>query len=473
MKRFLVSATAAAVLSALSSGAFAVVNLDDGKTPNNYAKELVVAGTTPLAGAAVDVTSTLGFGVSGSQTRFVRYDLTNAKFKAAVDPTDLSISGAAFANVVISQGGAAGDTYVIFQVTAAAAGNAQTETLSFASGSGASTGLVIQSAAASVQMAYSLYETGSAAAAGGAAGRLNSNFAAQTVAGLVSGLSFSAITNKTTVDVAATPAYTKFVQGVTGTSTQIAQIGTVSIGAATGVLTPAGAAVVYSDLVAATGTKLVLKGDFSGAVSPATANTGLFLGTDNGDCGTGNIKPTPDVVVGGAANFVTDVTPAVKKPLCFTVAAANATAVSAQTFTIEADVAPKANTTTADQPPIDAGTFVRNGTVLKAAFAETTGASGVSRAVSLSNTSNLDAPYTVRCLVNSSTTVAGNPGTLAKNSSSRLSLTGASGLGCPSNGTLRGVVLTFQSVQGNVVGSLISQNTATGQASYDGMTGNQ
>jgi len=288
MKRFLVSAMTSAVLATMAPAAFAVVDLDDGTGSANYAKELVTPGVTPLTGPGVNVTATLGFGVSNGQTRYIRYDLTNAKFKAAVVAGDLTIAPGNVQNVVVSQGGAAGDTFVIFQVTAGAGGLAQDATVSFASGSGADLGLVIQSPAASVQMAYALYESAAAAAAGGATGRLNANYAAQTVAGLVTGLAFSSTMNTTTVNVAANPSYTHFIAGVAGTTTDVAQIGTVSIDAATGVLNPGtGVQVTYPQLVAA-GTALVLNGDFGAAASPSdgTVPKGVFLSA-GADCSAG------------------------------------------------------------------------------------------------------------------------------------------------------------------------------------------
>lgn len=472
MKKFLISATTAAVLSALSTGASAVVNLDDGLTAANYASQLVVPATTALVGPGVDVTSTLGFGVSEAQQRFVRYDLTNAKFKAAVAPADLGFSLGTVTNIVVSAGGSAGSAFVIFEVTAGLGGIPQNSIVNFDSGSGASTGLVIQSAGAPVQMAYSLYQDAASAAAGGAAGRLNANFAAQTVAGLVTGLAFSTVPNTTTVDVSsAGSTYTHFLAGLPGTTTSIAQIGTVSIGAASGVLDPAtGVQVLYPAIVAA-GTSLVLKGDFGAASAPSTNNSGVFLGVDGGNCGVAGTAPTPATPT-TSATFATGVTPAVAKPLCFTVTPTNAIKIPAQNFTVEADIAAAVGSTATDLAPIGAGTFIRNGLVLKAAFAETTSASGISRAVSLSNTSNNPAPYTVRCLVNSAANVAGTPGTVPALSSTRSSL-GTPGLGCPTNGTLRGIEITFASVPGSVIGSVVSQNTSTGAASYDGMTGNQ
>lgn len=468
MKRFLVSATTAAVLSALSSGAFAAVNLNDGTGAVNYANQLVVPASTALTGTGVNVTSTLGFGVSQLQQRFIRYDLTNAKFGGAgVVAGNLGVAPGAVSNTVVSAGGAAGATYVIFEITAGAGGLDQTATVSFASGT---PGLVIQSAGGPVQMSYSLYQDAASAAAGGAAGRLS--YASATVAGLVSGLAFSAVPNTTTVDVSSVGGtYTHFLPGLPATTTNIAQIGTVSIGAASGVLDPTtGVQVLYPAIVGA-GTALVLKGDFGAASAPSTTSSGVFLGVDGGNCGTPGTAPTPATPT-TSASFTTGTTPAVAKPLCFTVTPTNSVKIPAQSFTVEADITAAAGSSATDLAPIDAGKFVRNGLVLKAAFAETTSASGVSRAVSLSNTSNNPAPYTVRCLVNSSAVVIGIPGTVPALSSSRLSL-GTPGLGCPTNGTLRGIEITFASVPGSVIGSVVSQNTSTGQAAFDGMTGNQ
>lgn len=460
MKKFLVSATTAAVLSVLSSGALAVVSLDDGTGSVNYAKELVVAGTTNLTGSGSNVTSTLGFGVSNGQTRFIRYDLTNATFGAAVLPANLVMANT---TATVAQGGALGSTFVIFQITATADID-QSVAVGFNSGSGP--GLVIQSAGAPVRMAYSLYEDAPSAAAGGAAGRLNSNFAAQTVAGLVTGLAFTTTPNTSTADVAANPTYTQFVG-----PTSLATIGTVSLGAATPVLDPvSGAQVLYAALVA-NGTSLVLKGDFSAAQQPSTNSAGVFLGPDNGVCPAAGTAPTPATPV-DSATFATNATPVVARPLCFSVTANNQVKIAAQTFTVEAAITPAANSTAANLPATTAGMFVRNGTVLKASFAETTAVSGVARAVSLVNTSGVPAPYTVRCMVNSPNPVAGTPGTVLANGSTRVSL-GTPGLGCPTNGTLRGVELTFAVPQGSVIGSIVSQSLSTGQASFDGMTGNQ
>jgi len=118
------------------------------------------------------------------------------------------------------------------------------------------------------------------------------------------------------------------------------------------------------------------------------------------------------------------------------------------------------------------GEIKRNGVTLKAAFAETTSATatGVSSAVHLTNTSSIAARYTVNCITNAGT-VDGTPGTLAANSAARLGLSAS--LGCPSTGILRGLEMIFEAPAGSVIGSIVRQNVSTGQASFDGMIGNQ
>lgn len=466
MKRFLVSATSAAVLSLLSSGAFAApVDLNN-PTAVNFAQELVTVGVTPLktgAAADVNVNVKLGFGVAAATKRYIRFDLTNAKFGAAITGADL-VGMAAGATVV--QGGATTDNYVIFEAEGKVGGNLQTDVLTFNAGTG---GYVIQAAGAPVQVAYALYQDAASAVAAGSAGRL-ANVSAGSVAALASGVKFSAVTNDTTVDVASAPSYSHFLTGGAGTSTTVAQIGKVTLDKATDVFKPDGTATAYGDFVAA-GTKLILKGDFSGADLPSGTSKGLYL-AGGADCSVAGKASDPDTPVGGAAVFKVDATAQAGVPMCFTVKTANVTQIAQQSFTVEADITPKAGASTADFTPITAGTFTRNGLVLKAAFAETTAVSGVARAVTLVNTSSLPAPYTVRCMVNSATPVAGTPGTLPGTSSTRIQL-GSPGLGCPTNGTLRGVEITLATSPSNVIGSVVSQSLSTGAASFDGMTGNK
>lgn len=160
--------------------------------------------------------------------------------------------------------------------------------------------------------------------------------------------------------------------------------------------------------------------------------------------------------------------PNTSRDICFQ--ATGTTPIAAQTFTVAATVVPAAGSTTASRSAIPAGEFKRNGTILKAAFSDSTTASGVTMAVHLINTSGMDAPYTVRCLLNNGS-AAGTPGTVPANQGQRVSV--VNGLGCTGDGTLRGVELTFALPEGNVIGSMVRQNVSTGQAAFDSMLGSK
>lgn len=455
---------AAAIASMLSGAAFAAVNLDTGTGSVNYASERVVAGTTALTGAVINATATTGFGVVSGQTRFVRFALTNGTFATAVVDADMVFGPVAPANVIVVQGGGAGQDFVVFQIQADV-DVGQADTVTFALGSGI--GVIPTAANAPVQLSYSLYSDAPSAAAGGSSGRLNTaNNTARTVAGLVTGLAYSSTSTTTTVDVSATTgAYTKFIEGVAGTSATVAQLGTLSLGAATNVLDPAtGLQVTYAALVAA-GTKLVLT-----ATNSLAAATGgdIFIGSDGGDCGAPAISDTNVDRTATTASIVTGTTVLAAVPLCFSVANNNSTSMAAQTFTTAVDLVAAANSTAADFAGISSGTFVRNGTVLKAAFSEASTVSGTASAVSLTNTSGSAAPFTTRCLTSGSP-VVGTPGSVPANSSGRFSIVAA--LGCPA--AVRGLELTFSVPTGSVIGSVVRQNLTTGVASFDGMVGNQ
>ena len=461
MKRFLVSAMTAAALAAMAPAAFADVDLDAGTGSVSYANELVVNNTTPLAG--VVTTNKLGFGVSGGQTRFVRYDFTNAKLAVALDATALVLNPPAI-NTVVSQGGAANDTFVIFQITADAAGNSQTDPVEFTPGN-----LIVTNKGSSATAKYSLYETAAGAQAGGSTGLLAT--ASGSVATFPSGLTFAAVPNSTTAEV--TTLYKEFNNGVT---TTLAKIGTVTYAPNESVHRPSdGAALTAGDmaLFTAAGTKLVLTGD---DLSAAAAD-GVYLAAAGNTCdpasgtiATNLTATTADFVIDANAVGTNPVPPAANtgRDICFQ--ATGTTPIAAQSFTVAASVVAVAGTTTANQAAIAAGSFKRNGTILKAAFADSTTASGVTMAVHLTNTSGIPAPYTVRCVLTTSS-VAGTPGTIPANTAQRQSV--VNGMGCPGDGTLRGIELTFSVPEGNVIGSMVRQNVSTGAASFDSMLGSK
>jgi hypothetical protein len=461
MKKLVHAALAVAAAATFSASALAgTVDLTlPSPVPDIYASELVTAGTTVLSGTAVK--TALGFGVSPTQTRFIRYDFTNSKIAGGLTAANLSVAGVAAADVVLSSGGGAGSSTVIYQITAGAAGSPVDGAVLLTLGA-APVGLV-PTAVAPVEATYRLYETAAAAVSG--AGHLAQD--SGTIIQIATGVALSAKPNTNTANVNASPSYTKFLPALAGLpTTTLAEIGKVSLGT-NGALKPDGAALALTDVLGA-GTAVTLTGT---DLTAATVGTGLSLIGGGGGCVAGG---APIAGTSRTATSVSFVLPAIAaftdSSLCYEVPAANTTPIAAQSFM--ADVAPGAlaGVPTPDVPAVSAGTFNRNGLVLKAAFADTTTAAGVGMAAHMTNLGNVAAPYTVRCLLTTSS-VAGTPGTIPAGTARRESLT--TGLGCPSNGTLRGLELTFAVPEGNVIGSIVRQNVSTGAASFDTMIGSK
>lgn len=458
MKRFVLAAVAAAAAASFSVSALAVDLSSPTPVPDTFASELVTAGTTAVK--TTPVTTDLGFGVSATQTRFIRYDFTNSKIGAGgITAADLDVVGVAPDDIIVSSGGAAGGTNVIFQFTAPAAGVAQDGDVTLTLSNG-----LVPTVLGPIDVTYRLYETAAAAVAG--SGQLAQD--AGTIIVFASGVALTTTQTTTTVDVNTAPTYTKFLAAVPAgiPTTTMAEIGKVSLGT-NAAKTPAGLAVSLTDLLGA-GTAITLTGaDLTAAV--AGPPTGLTLNA--GGCGAAATILGTSRTATGVSFVLPAIAPVVAASLCFQVPAANMTPIAAQSFT--ADVAPGAlpGVPLPDVPAVAAGTFIRNGLVLKAAFAETTNAGGISSTANLTNTTGNPAPFTVNCVLNSGT-VAGTPGTLPASTAQRFAL-GANGLGCPANGTLRGVEIVFATTPGSVIGSIVRQNVTTGQASFDNMVGNQ
>ena len=457
MKKFVLAAMAAAAAASFSGSALAVDLTLPTPVPDNFASELVTAGTTAVK--TTTVITDLGFGVSPTQTRFIRYDFTNSKIGAGgIVAANLVIPGVAAADVVLSSGGAAGGTNVIFQITAGAAGVAQNApvTLTLANG-------LVPTVLGPIDATYRLYETAAAAVAG--AGQLAGD--AGNIIGFSSGVALGATQNTNTVAVASSPTYTNFFVAPVAPpplpTSVLAEIGKISLGT-NAAKDPNGVLVTLPQILGA-GTAITLTGTDLAAADAA----GLFLSTV-ANCGAAAIAGTSRTATSVSFVLPAPVAPIVSASLCFQVPAANTTPIAAQTFT--ADVAPGAvpGVPLPDVPAVTAGTFIRNGLTLKAAFAETTTASGISSAAHLTNTTGNAIPFTVNCVLNTGS-VAGTPGTLPARTAQRFALS-ANGLGCPSNGTLRGVEIFFATTDGSVIGSIVRQNTTTGQASFDGMVGN-
>lgn len=452
---------AAAVATAYSGAAFAATDLDTATgSGGTYASEATFGGPTQnlAAGAAADHTGTAAFGASFATgfVAYVRFDIAGGTFTAPVANTAYTVqdSAPAAATVSVAQGGTAGSNYVIFAV----APSAGTENLVAANIGTFVAGGITVADKGGVTLRYRLYET-------------LTNAANQTLdlkdTGAGNWLSFAnaitvtAGTAQTAIaDVAATNgAYTAFLTAPT-TEKAVAAV-TVSH---TARATLAGAATLAATVVADTNS-MTINGDF---VARATATTGVDLSTA-ADCS--NTIGGTTLTVSDAAATLSGITAAnlvsgAPIYVCYTVN--GTTAIPEASYTGSVDVVGQTGYVPNDGST-GTGSITRNGTILKAAFAEGTSNGGFSTTVTLSNNGTIPAPFMTSCITTAGR-VAGNGGSIPAGNGARFGVNSAGGLNCPD--TTRGIELTFAVPTGTVIGSVVRQNVSTGVANFDGMVGN-
>ncbi|WP_422012253.1 hypothetical protein [Roseateles sp.] len=368
MKKYVLKATALAIGALVGGSAVADTNLDTGTvTGGTYAKELNYNSISPSTGTAITatptVTSKLGFGVSAGQNRYIRVNLVGAKFHGGLTAADLVNTSRAFNNTVLAAGGQAGDSYAIFQVTADTTnGNQASDVVTFKP----LLGYDVTSGNANVQVQFRLFETATAAVANTDSTWLYA--ASGDLLQFATGLQFS-VTGalNSTADVA--QSFTKFktVAGSGKISDTLAKLGQVTSSAVTGVLNATGAQVTYAQLVGAgtttpTGTKVVLKGDFS-----AAATNGVFLATDAA-CSTlvSNVAAAAAPTATGA-DIVTGANPLTGAYVCY--ATTGTTPIVASSYTAAVAYANATNSTTTNPSAQNLGSIDRDGTELLAPFA--------------------------------------------------------------------------------------------------------
>ncbi|WP_278462694.1 hypothetical protein [Stutzerimonas kunmingensis] len=270
----------ALAVSALSVNAFAA-NLDysgaTNPTPIVIATELSVPSTNTITSADALVWN-LGFSITAGNKRYVRVNLAGgATFAGTPTLTFTAADGTAVAGVpasVISQGGTANDSFVMFEVTnndAAVAVPANAKVV-FTPGNLKITGKN------NLTAAYSLYET--AIDAVNQTNALAGKAAAPFIS-FASGLKtlVESVGTQKVIDVSAIPTSSKF-KGALSTTT--AKIGGVAVDVETNLVEYTTAnPVTLGDLVAA-GTKLVVTGDFSAAKTAGVLDKAkLFIDVDD------------------------------------------------------------------------------------------------------------------------------------------------------------------------------------------------
>jgi hypothetical protein len=392
MKSFSIRVVALAAGALVAGSAFASVNLDTGVTTGTFASELNYSSAGTAISGAKTVSTKLGFGVSGTQDRYIRVDLVGAKLAAASIGVNAPVNGTlAFANSILVAGGAVNDTYAIYQVTAAAGGHASTDAVSIA----LPNLYVTNGNAASVSVTYTLYETATAAVANAA----NTNLYSASGALLKFGPGLKWALTPSANTAAVSESFKKF-------NPSAVTVGPVAIGKfaydVNAVVVADGTTpVALADLVTAA-TKAVFTGDFG-----AMAANGVFVDANDAcvtvNAATVNVaKNSADYTLGTAATTAN---------LCYKVT--GTTAVPVQTVNAALDLTAAAGSSAADVAAASIGTIDHDGTELQAPWFSTAGGY-ISRFV-LTSTHTADAGYTAAVITetgNVCTTGAGATGTI-------------------------------------------------------------
>lgn len=394
MKKFKLNAVAAIAASVAASGAFAAVDIDlTTPAPVTVANEIIATAAAPVTltnlANALDIVSTVGYALSNGEVRYVRVELANGVFTAASATTNA-------ANASIGAINGVGTSVIYFSITAGVGGIAANNTLTIAGTRS------ISGTASNMTVSYSVYDQPSQAQAGGTTGRIV-NKENKAYINFAKSHRTVVTTDSAIADVEASPAFTAFKSGQTSGSTARARLASIDYKLAATVPVKAdGNAVTLGDLMAtgATGTKLAITGDFSGAANSNGTYTGAALSrvylSANSTCV--GVDVAAAAVTAGSATFNVGATATTANPhLCYeprqTSPATLTIAASTYTADLTAVSATPATYAVANTASGQVSEITRNGTELQAPLFQTT-PGFVSRFV-LTNTGSADAPFTV------------------------------------------------------------------------------
>lgn len=408
-----------AIAAAMSAPAFAVIDLAGGTGGVGsgavvFAKESITTAQvtsgfvqTTSAGAELDVQVATGFGVTATTHAFIRFDLTNAKFKNAVLPADVTAVSGAITNVTIAQGGQPGDTSVILDITSG--GLSQTDKIELALA-----GLQV-SPTAPVTISYAHYSTSPNAVAQTGALATDS-YAAISVAEV---LVPTVVANNIVADVTASPAFTKFVDSGTATD----DLGTVEFKLTAGALTAVGAPVTLLNQViniADGQSSLTVAGDLSftvdtvGGAAATAAN--LTFGGSASDTAATNVPS-------GKHSRFTTAGLAVNTP--YTVSITAETPINASTYNLSTNLVGIANAAYGPSNKTAAlGAITRSGTTVQVPYLTTF--ADYSQRLVLVNRGSTAAPYAITFTEEAGVTAtagAAATGTLAANETKIIKVT--------------------------------------------------
>lgn len=396
MKKFSLKAVSAAALGFAVLGANAQVNIDlTTQIPALFAREIVATVGAPVvltnAGTALNITTAVGYAFSPNEIRYVRAELANGVWTTAAATVANAIGVGAINGI--------GTSVIYFAVTAANDASLIASSVVTITGNRTITGT-----ASNVTVSYSLYDQPSQAQGGGTTGRIISKADRQYI-NFVDSQRVVATADSAVSNVEVAPAFTTFAAGQTSGSTVRARLASLDFKlVATVPNLAAGTAISLADLNAtgATGTKLVVTGDFSSAANSDGTYTVAALNrvylSDVNTCANVTMPVPTGGLTATTASFNVGATPTTANPhLCLAPRSAGTSTgvlIPAATYTSSLNPVSAAPAVYAVSA-ISSGTvstITRNGTELQAPLVQVPG--GFIARFVLTNTGAVDAAYT-------------------------------------------------------------------------------
>lgn len=332
-----------------------------------FASEIKIGGSgTALAnpGNIMDANAKLGFGVSTSETRYVRVDL-NSSATFVSDPTTLSVTDGVNTVTGVLASGGAGESFAIFSITDTSNAYASTASVNIVLDTD---GITVMSNSTDVTMSYGLYET-----AGNAVNQ-TSALASDSEKVVIWGAALD-ITKGTVTpdDIDVTTSSTAFDAGGTDSDTATTEIGAVKIDVDGTTLWTDGTTAALSDIVTAA-SKLVVSGDFTacqdltGGAPDGTYTAANVYIDNNGGCDNADVAA--DDLSGTAATFTIG-TSALSTAQTICITTNGVSEISEGSYTGTYDLTASATSSAADQSIGTLSTLAKNGSSARLTFALT------------------------------------------------------------------------------------------------------
>ncbi|MFZ5623773.1 MAG: hypothetical protein ACOY9B_01020 [Pseudomonadota bacterium] len=458
-------ALATAVAGALLAGNAYAANISTGGAPAYFAREIIATPAAPVtlntdSTAGVDATElswNVGYNFSDNEVRYARVECSgNFRFGSGLTVVSNDPGSVNFGSI-----NGIGTNVLTFSVTSlAAGGNVQATDTFTITGDHQITGT-----SSDVVCNVALYDQPSQAQAGGTTGRIPNSLSAGPYLAFRDSYNFTSTPFTATADVSTD--YLDFLASgdTTAATAELASwvydlVDPDAAGPQTAPYDIDGSAITLADLMAtgATGTRIVVSGDFSYATS-------AFL-SSGGNCATPIAGMTATITGGNTATFNVGAT-ALPAGTSFCVTRNGTTAIPVTDYTAQLIAVSAAPTTYAvtNRGPHASGSIVRNGTELQAPLVQLP--SGYLSRIMLTNTGSVARNYRIRVIGETgnviSTNAANMSGTIPANGSrffeTNTFITGFSA------GTRATVIITVDAPTNQIQGLYQIVNPANGSIS--------